>query len=229
MAASLNGKLYVLGGYDASLGGKASSRVFVFDGTRWKETVRMKRPRAAGAAVTSGQGIMIVGGIGDDRHIASAEIFDGLTWRSEASMPNPYDHVAAASETRGPVFVVGGRAAGKHFPTVQYFYGDKWDRLPDMHTARSGLGAGVIDGQLIVLGGEGPRIFPEVETFSVGRWRRLPDIGVPRHGIGVVVIGNVLYAMLGGVRVGLAPSAASEALTVRIKETSYPYPSPSVS
>jgi hypothetical protein len=85
-----------------------------------------------------------------------------------------------------------------------------------MPTARSGVGAAIVGNTFVVAGGEGPRMFPEVEAYDVGTraWKRLPDLVVPVHGVGLAAVGSRLYALVGGVRVGLAPSSVLQVLSI---------------
>jgi N-acetylneuraminic acid mutarotase len=213
MAAVQDGRLLVLGGFTHS--GEATDRVFVLEGDRWREGPRLRRPRAAGVAVTVGDRVVVVGGIASDRHVAPVEVLEGGHWRDGAPIPSLRDHLAAATDGR-LVYAAGGRRAGAQLGSHEAYdpAADRWERLPDLPTPRSGFGAAFVRGLVVTVGGEGPRMFPEVEAFDVATrsWRRLPDMGVPRHGIGVVALGERLYALVGGVRVGLAPSAACEVL-----------------
>jgi len=218
MAAGFRGRLYVLGGIMQRLGGPDSTRVFVLEGSRWAAAPALHRPRGAGAAVVVNDRIVVVGGIDGANEVAPVEIFDGSSWRDGAPMPSPLDHVGAATDGRY-VYVAGGRRNGHHYGTFQRYdpVTDSWKRLPNMPTARSGLGVAFAQSSVIAFGGEGSRMFPETEAFVVTseKWMRLPHMGVPRHGLGVAAIGPAVYAMVGGRAVGVAPSAACEELLLR--------------
>ena len=223
MAVPVNDQLVVLGGFTGDLGGRASARVFSLSvpnapTARWGELPPMRHPRAAGAAITlNDDRILVLGGISSGRHVAPTEILGED--RDRASIPTPRDHIAASSDGRR-VYVAGGRRSGEHLYTFEAYdiAADRWQRLPNMPTARSGLGATMSDGMFVTVGGEGPRIFPEVEAYDVARmrWRRLPDLAVPVHGLAVEALVQEtvvnLYAFMGGVRVGLAPSRAVQVL-----------------
>jgi hypothetical protein len=219
MAAERDGRLYVIGGFSGSLGGAASDRVFMLDGGRWREAPSLQRPRAAAAAVSvSGGRIFLVGGVSGNEHVAPSEIFDGSSWRNRRAIPSLRDHLAAATDGR-LVYAIGGRRAGGHFGTVEVYdvETDRWQKRLDMPTPRSGLGAAFVQGVVVAVGGEGPRIFPEVEAFDApDRWRRFPDLAVPVHGVGVVAVGPDVYALAGGSRVGTAPTNACQVLRLTV-------------
>jgi non-specific serine/threonine protein kinase len=216
MAAVLGGELVVIGGFLDN--GQASNRVFILDdpnGQIWREGPRLRRPRAAGAAVTVGNEIVVLGGVSGSGHVGPVEIFDGDSWRDGAAIPSPRDHLGAATDGN-VVYAAGGRRAGGHFATFDVYdpATERWSELPDMPTARSGNGAAFANGKVFTVGGEGPRIFPEVEAYDVTSktWSRLPDLAIPVHGVGVVVVGPHLYAIAGGFRVGLGPTRAAQML-----------------
>jgi non-specific serine/threonine protein kinase len=219
MAAALDGKLVVLGGFVGELGGPATRRVFILDGRGgpWREGPPMRRARGAGAAVAVGAEIIVVGGISDGKHVGPIEIFDGTAWRDGTPIPSLRDHLGAATDGK-LVYAAGGRRGGGHFATFDVYDpgADRWSSLPDMPTPRSGNGVTFAGGSVIAAGGEGPRIFPEAEAYDVatGRWRRLPNLAMPVHGVGLVTLGTDVYAFGGGIRVGLAPSRACQVLAI---------------
>ncbi|MGH2831097.1 MAG: kelch repeat-containing protein, partial [Actinomycetota bacterium] len=157
------------------------------------------------------------------------EEYDRTTGRfvDRALIPTPRHHVAAvASPTH--VYVTGGRrpnpgggsdvnvAAFDRYNVAE----DRWERLPNVPTARSGHGAGLVDGKVVVLGGEDPSAggspsIAETEEYDIGRniWgRSYPGMFRPRHGVAAVTIGNDIYVFLGASRAALAPTASSDVL-----------------
>ena len=123
------------------------------------ELPSLNRPRAAGAAAVVGDRIVVVGGQADGRLVDTTEVFDGKRWRVGANIPTPREHLAAVSDGHF-VYAVGGRALSpdKNSAALERYdpATDKWQRLPDMPTARGGLGAAIADGHLLAVGGETP-------------------------------------------------------------------------
>ena len=102
----------------------------------------------------------------------------------------------------GKFYVVGGRGSAGA-PTALEVYdpqSNTWSARAPMPTGRSGIGVGVVNGELYVFGGELPSLHAEVEVYNPGSntWRRLPDMPAPRHGIWASVIGNKIYLPGGG-------------------------------
>ena len=217
MAAEQGGRLFVMGGFALSRGGAAVRDVFILEDGRWRDGPPLRRARGAGAAANVGGRIVVVGGIAGDRHVGPVEILDEGAWHDGASIPNLRDHLGAA--TQGSLlYAVGGRRGGDHFGTFDVYdlATDRWSQLPDMPTARSGNGAAFLADRVVSVGGEGPRIFPEVEAYEpdARRWTRLPDLAVPVHGVGVVAVGTDVYALVGGDKVGGAPTRVCQVLKI---------------
>jgi N-acetylneuraminic acid mutarotase len=64
--------------------------------------------------------------------------------------------------------VVGGRDSPAAATVLEVYdpQTDVWTELAPLQTGRSGIGAGVVNGELYVFGGEIPRLFGEVEAYD---------------------------------------------------------------
>ena len=118
------------------------------------------------------------------------------------------EHLAAASDGRF-LYAVGGRdlSPAKNSPALERFdpAADSWERLPDMPTARGGLGATIAGGRLFAIGGEtATDVMGKVESFDIGAksWSSAPSMRTPRHGITATAIGRTVYALGGATRPG---------------------------
>jgi serine/threonine-protein kinase PknK len=230
MAAVFHGKVIVAGGF---LGGRAlysgaSDRVFALEGERWVELPRLRRPRGAAGMAAVGDALVVAGGQNGRTLIGATEIFDGQRWRDAASIPTPRDHLSVVADTSF-VYAIGGRelSAARNQAALERFdpATGRWKRLARMPQARGGLGAGVYNNMIIVMGGEGPAevagpggVYPAVFAYDVARntWRTLPaPLPEPVHGIGVGVIGRTLYVACGGTNAGVGPSSLLQAGDLR--------------
>ena len=215
MMVTYRNTLWVIGGF-VSQGGDVlaatSARVLILNTAQngWIEGPALHHARAAGAVAVVGDKIVVVGGrTGKSQELVTAtEVFDGTSWYDAAAIPIPGDHLAAASDGTY-LYAVGGHhitetsntAAVQRFdPTT-----DQWTQLPPMPSAVSGLGAAIVDGQLITVGGVGPgSVFNTVRAYNLTAktWSSLPNLAVARHGMGVAAIGNTLYAVDGAAQPG---------------------------
>src|SRR5207247_11143150 len=120
------------------------------------------------------------------------------------------------------IYVVGGRdlSPAKNFSKLERYdpAADTWQKLPDMPTARGGLGATVVAGRLVAVGGEAPEAaFDAVQAYDIAAqsWTPLTSLHSPTHGMAVVGIGKTVYIVGGARRPGHKDSTAvAEALAV---------------
>ena len=217
-AVVFRGEVYVIGGWSPE-GGDASAidsnRVFVLRGGAWVEQPPLNRPRVAAAAAVAGDRIVVVGGQADGQLVPVTEVFDGTKWTDAVPIPTPREHLAATSDGRY-VYAVGGRdlSADRNSAAFERFdpVAGSWERLPDLPTARGGLGAAFVDGWVVAAGGEEPtRVLDTVEAYDLatGAWRALAPLPTPRHGMAVATLGTSVVAVNGARRPGHAESAAT--------------------
>ena len=222
MVVTYKGEVVVMGGWiprGSDPSAQVSDRVFALREGRWVQLPSLRRPRAAGAAAVVGYRVVVVGGQADDRLIDTTEVFDGKQWSAGANIPTPREHLAATSDG-DHLYAVGGRAlsSDKNSAALERYEPgtDRWQRLPDMPLARGGLGAAIVDGHLLAVGGESPtRALGAVQSYDIGReaWSRAPGMRTPRHGIAVAAIGRSLYALGGAPHPGHASASASAEVT----------------
>jgi N-acetylneuraminic acid mutarotase len=118
------------------------------------------------------------------------------------------------------MYAVGGRrsaAASGHaldltIPEVDVydFASGRWSTLPataNLPTQRAGASTVVLNGTIIVLGGESAadfRMHTEVEALNLGtmRWTTLAPLAHGRHGTGAIVHDGKIYVAAGSTRQG---------------------------
>jgi non-specific serine/threonine protein kinase len=74
-----------------------------------------------------------------------------------------------------------------------------------MPTPAGGLGASIVAGQLVAVGGESPTsVIDTVQSFDLrtNKWSKLPAMKTPRHGTTVAAIGDSLYVIAGAAATG---------------------------
>jgi len=207
------GEIVVIGGWipqGSDQSALISERVFALRDGKWEPLPSLNRPRAAGAATVVGDRIIVFGGQDEGRLLRTTEVFDGRRWTEGADLPTPREHLAAVSDGEF-AYAVGGRDLGpdKNLATLERYdpEADNWQPLPDMPTARGGLGAVFAAGKLFAVGGESPTgAMDEVESFDLGdkSWSREPAMRTPRHGLVVEGTGGAFYAIGGADHAGHA-------------------------
>jgi N-acetylneuraminic acid mutarotase len=220
--------VWVIGGFEpqgSEVSGIASARVLYLNQAQdgWIEGPELHHARAAGAAAVVGDDLVVVGGrtAGPSAtEVAQTEVFNGTGWQDYADIPIPGDHLAAASDGTY-LYAVGGRRLEVTAETaaVQRFNPstDQWTQLPAMPSPVSDSGVAIVDGQLIVVGGENiGTVFNTVRAYNLtsSTWSNLPDLAVARHGMAVTAIGNTVYAVDGAANPGhYAPTHTVQTLT----------------
>jgi len=217
MLVTYRDQLVLIGGFQPrgdDLLAVTSAQVLFLDANtgRWIPGPPLRHPRAAGAAAVVGDKIVVAGGRtgNPEQLVAQTEVFDGNNWHDGDPIPVPGDHLAAASDPNY-LYTVGGRTftAGSNTTSVQRYdpAANRWTILPDTPEPISGAGAAIVDGQLIIAGGEGTTtVSATVRAFDLtsptATWTTLPLLNQGRHGLGVAAIGNTLYAIAGSTRAG---------------------------
>jgi large repetitive protein len=223
-AVEYDGRIYVVG---AMTGGWPAEPplpdVHVYDPAtdRWSTGPAIPEDRrrgAAGAVVHDGL-IYVVAGITNghtDGHVAWLDAFDPRTgeWRRLPDAPRPRDHFHAAV-IDGRLYAAGGRLSsarpGEGFvhtiPEVDVYdlRTGAWSTLPasaNLPTPRAGSTTAVLDGHLVVIGGESGTQQPghaEVEALDprTSAWTTLAPLVEGRHGTQVVVHQGRMYVAAG--------------------------------
>ncbi|PGH06987.1 hypothetical protein GX51_02026 [Blastomyces parvus] len=228
-AASVNGKIYLLGGV---LGAPIQGRSVTADGwvydprqDRWTAVAPMPQAEARGSAavgVHRDSGVIyLAGGVQGSEQGALDIVSAYDTVRGEwislparaRRMPAPRDHAGGVT-VGGKLYVVGGRDAGVLKDTVFVLDMDdvdrgwreeegEWARMP---TARAGLAVAALGKRIYTFGGEGNEevasgVFNQTEVFDVERrvWERLGPMAEPRHGMSAVGVQGNCHGDGGGV------------------------------
>jgi len=232
--ASLNDKIYAFGGFafpgSGPPGWNPVNTAWEYDPATdaWKELAPLPTRRgAASAGVVNGK-IYVTGGANSlpgmtengihparpHNVVATVEEYDPATnsWKTVRPLLLARNHHAAVGAA-DKLYVIGGRVGGAFISSasnnvdlVEMYdpASDLWTPRARMPTARSAIGAGVYNSNILVAGGEGQdqrflAAFKAVEAYdtALNRWQILPSMPRPRHGLAVGAIGNRLYTVSG--------------------------------
>lgn len=222
-AVAYDGKIYVVG---AMTGGYPKeppiSHVQIYDPAtdRWSvgpEIPVDRRRGGAGAVVHDGQ-IYLVSGIQVGHFEGHVTWFDALdprtgTWRRLPDAPHARDHFQVAV-IDGKLYAAGGRRSSAAtnqvlqltVPEVDVFdfATNRWSTLPpasNLPTPRAGSMSAVVDGRLLIMGGETIQqlAHSEVEALDprTQRWTTLAPMSLGRHATQAVQHGGRIYLAAG--------------------------------
>lgn len=218
------GLVYVLGAMTGRFPTEPPApEIHIYDAgaDRWSTGPAMPSDRLRGAAgvVVHGGRIYVVGGIRNghtDGHVAWLDEFDPRTgtFRHLADAPRARDHFHAAV-IGDKLYAVGGRrssvATRQPFELtiaevdVYDFQSGQWSTLPasaNLPTPRAGCTAVVVDGRLLVIGGESgsqQAAHAEVEAYDPAtlRWTTWAPLTVGRHAMQAIAHEDRVYVAAG--------------------------------
>jgi len=218
MAASVGGKLYMIGGQLTDAGaGNFSDRVFEYDpNTRqWTERARMPTARGGAVAVVVDGKIYVAGG--RPPRGADFAVYEPATdtWRTLPDMPTQRNHLAGAA-VNGKVYIIGGRFEGgaqsPQSAAVEVYdpATNSWSGRAPMPKPRGGLNGIAAHGCIHAFGGEGNASGPlgmyadhDVYNPITNTWTSLAPMPVPIHGVtGLAFINGLIYLPGGGTALG---------------------------
>ncbi len=220
---AVDGLIYAIAAYSGHCctGEFGASHVYVYDPVqnKWFQMTQIPSNRRRGAAgvVHYQDKFYIVGGLsgGHGSTATSYNYFDVYdaakgTWQTLPNAPHARDHFGAAV-VNGKLYALGGRASvgGSFFNNtvpqvdVYNFSTNSWSTLPassNLPNPRAGNAAAVLDGEILVIGGEGHgSAYTRTDAFnpSNGTWRQLSSMTQARHGTTASVCNDVVYIAAG--------------------------------
>lgn len=200
--ASLDGKLYAIGGYD---GGNFLNTVEMFDpvARMWHRVASMHQVRRYHSVAILDRQLFAVGGYDGSNVLDTVEAYDPRTnrWRRIASLDGKRRHAGVAS-IHDCLYAVGGSNGTLYLQGCEKYElrMNKWVPIASMSSKRGGVGLGSVGGRLYASGGyDGQSNLNTVERYypEEDRWTFLAPMSEFRSGHGVGVMGSNMYAVGG--------------------------------
>jgi hypothetical protein len=213
-AASLDGRIWVVGGNSAEANGR---QVYAYDvrSARWSPEPRLPAPRTNLAVVAADGRLYALGGLDPVSPTKTVFVYDPRSrrWSEAAPLPDAL-HALAAVVFRGEIWALGGRVRSGKIQRRVWIYNvskNRWRAGPTLPTPMETLGTSAT----------GDRIDAVLESTYItydGRtshWLRRPSLEVPRHALAVYTVGNSLYAIGGCIVPQLEDSSVVEKIALR--------------
>lgn len=199
-AASAGGKLYVIGGLDAT--GSSLQSVWVLDGSRWSAGPRLPLGLDHTSAATLDDHVYVAGGHSFGRDSARLFRLDGASWTELRPMRQPRGgHALIAFESR--LYAIGGNTVSANVAAVEMYdpaFG-AWTDLGSLPAPRNHVAGFAVGGSVCVAGGRSPNT-ARVDCFNpeTRAWARLPDLPRPTSGAGAATLeaGDGTVVVMGG-------------------------------
>jgi N-acetylneuraminic acid mutarotase len=210
--AVLDGKIYVIGGYDES--GETIDIVQVYDprADNWSKVSSLPEPVDHAAAATYDGKLFVVGGYlnfeGARTPTNKSLMYDPSTdrWKEIKSMPSSRGALTA-NFINDTLFAVGGQDSSRKTVNTNEAYDwkkNKWTEREPMPTRRHHLASAVVDGKLYVIGGRQTDKSPDVnigtnEVYDpkLDKWTSLKSMPTKRSGLAAAALGNNIYVFGG--------------------------------
>lgn len=196
--AVLNGKIYVIAGYDAE--GRSTTTVDVYNPVTdsWASAHSIPSPNNhSGAAVAAGK-LYTYGGIS-----RSTYVYDPIngSWSPVATMLFGHSNTAAVGVINDKIYVAGGETAGNAMEVYDPA-ANTWTALAPMSVPRNHCAGGVIDGKFYVVGGRPTaeaNTALEVYNPQTNSWSRLASMPTGRSGLAAAGVNGELWTFGGEV------------------------------
>ena len=196
--AALNGKVYVIGGYDSRL--LSSNLVEVYDpGTNtWTSAHPIPFALNHNSAAVAGGKLYSFGGTS-----LQTWIYDEATdsWSAVASMNFLHNATPAVGVFNDKIYVAGG-VGNKKQRTLEVYdpVTNTWRVLASMKVGRNHCGGAFIDGKFYVVAGRGPRraeFAHEVYDPQTNKWTSRAQLPTGRSGVAVAAVNGELFVFGG--------------------------------
>lgn len=217
-AATLGGKIYVVGGFEKpSLGNVMSfaitTAVEVYDPATDRWTSKAPLPvglHHVGIGVVDGR-LYVIGGYAQSafsvwKPVATVYAYDLATdsWTERASMPTARGALSV-TEHEGKLYAIGGFDRKANNAQVEIYdpVRNVWSAVAPMPTPRDHLVAATIAGKIYAIGGridgDYARNLAVTERYdpAVDRWTRVADLPTACSGITAAVVAGRIYVMGG--------------------------------
>lgn len=195
--AVLNGRIYVIAGYDTE--GLSSATVEVYDPNtdRWTSAAPIPQANNHNAAAVAGGRLYSFGG-----NWLEAYVYDEVNnfW-SPVARPNfIHGETPAVGVLNDKIYVAGGfgpsaRALERYDPAT-----DTWTSLAPMRVGRNHCGGAFLQGRFYVAAGRGSPDAPtalEAYDPATNTWTNLPSMPTGRSGVAVAAVDGELFVFGG--------------------------------
>lgn len=204
-AATLDGKLYVVGGNGIRI--VPRSDVFSYDPQQkiWERKADLPVARGALAVVSLNGKLYALGGGANKVALSTVDEYDPKTniWTAKAKLPTPREHITAAV-AGGKIYVIAGYAGTRfnNLTTLEAYdpTTNAWKTLAPVPYAVSGLASAVVADRLFIFGGEqGWATSAEVHEYlpENDTWVRHSDMPSARYALTATAVNGEIHAIGG--------------------------------
>jgi len=212
--AAVEGKVYVIGGFDGSGTPVATVEAYDPGSDRWTQRASLPAPLHHVNVATVGGKLYVVGGLSGSSFGASGTtlVYDPAadSWTPLTSMPSGTERGASGVAAVDGKIVVAGGLRGASVTDASIFdpQTNAWTPLQPLAVARDHLAAATVGGRVHAVAGRERGVLKaalEVLDTATGTWSRRRDIPTARGGIAAAELSGRLV-VLGGEGNGADPA-----------------------
>jgi N-acetylneuraminic acid mutarotase len=196
--SALNGKIYVLGGYDELRNSTATVEVYNPISDTWAFAHALPYAVNHNAAAVAGGKLYSFGAGAGETFVYNP---DGNSWSARASSHYVHTQTAAVGVINDKIYVAGGTGTPSQRELEVYDpVTNTWAVKPPMSVPRNHCAGGVINGKFYVVGGRGASNSAtalEVYDPSSNTWSPLAPMPTGRSGIAAAVVNNEFWVFGG--------------------------------
>ena len=197
-SAVLNGKLYVIGGYDENRGSTATVQVYNPTTDRWALAHLLPYAVNHNAAAVAGGRLYSFGAGGGETFVYNP---NNNSWSARASSHYVHSDTAAVGVINDKIYIAGGTNTPSQRELEVYDpVANRWTVKAAMSVPRNHTAGGVINGQFYVVGGRaGPNPTAALEVYNpqTNTWSTRAPMPTARSGIAAAVVNNELWVFGG--------------------------------
>jgi len=197
--AVLDGKIYVIAGFDSSGGNTSTVDVYNPQTNTWSSAAPLPIATNHNAAAVAAGKLYAFGGTSNRAFLYNLQ---SNSWSDVAPMRFQHANTAAVGVISDKIYVAGGNGPNMNQTELEVYdpAANTWTQLASMSVPRNHTAGGVINSKFYVVGGrpgDAPASALEVYDPQTNTWTRLANMPTGRSGIGAGVVNGELYVFGG--------------------------------
>ncbi|HKQ75319.1 MAG TPA: kelch repeat-containing protein [Blastocatellia bacterium] len=197
--AVLNGKIFVIAGFNSSGGNTSAVDVYDPQSNTWSPAAALPIATNHNAAAVAAGKLYAFGGTSTRTFVYNPQT---NSWSDVAPMRFQHANTPAVGVINDKIYVAGGNGPNMNQTELEVYDPamNAWTQLTSMSVPRNHTAGGVINGKFYVVGGRpGDTAAGALEVYdpATNGWTRLANMPTGRSGIGAGVVNGELYVFGG--------------------------------
>ena len=193
-------QIYAFGGQGRKKGRLDSMEMYSTRTGTWEEMAPLLHERYALGSASVAEGILAIGGSDATNACNLVEIYDPHrdTWREGPRLLDPRYGLSCCVQHDQIVYAAGGFYGGSYVSSVEFLdmRMDKWQSIPSLQHARTGLCLAALGDKLVAVGGyDGTRYHRTSEVYDprIGHWVETMEMTRARYFSTAMTVGEYVY------------------------------------